>query len=72
MTVDQLPVLLKPSEAAEILRTSVASLAQDRFHHRGAPYVKIGYRILYDRNTLLEYVRGGAVTPDRLLDARRA
>ena len=70
MTVDELPVLLKPAEAAEILRTSVATLAQDRYHGRGAPFVKIGYRVLYDRDALLEYVRGGAVTPDRLLDAR--
>jgi hypothetical protein len=70
MTVDQLPVLLRPSEAAEILRTSVATLAQDRYNKRGAPYVKIGYRVLYDRDALLEYVRQGAVTPDRLVDAR--
>jgi hypothetical protein len=71
MTVDEMPVLLKPSEAAALLRTSVASLAQDRFNNRGAPYIKVGYRVLYDRDTLLEYVRGGAVTPARLLDARR-
>ena len=63
MTVDELPMLLKPSEAAEILRTSVAALAQDRFARRGAPYIQVGYRVLYDRDTLLEYVRGGAARP---------
>ena len=53
MTVDELPTLLKPSEAAEILRTSVATLAQDRYNRRGAPYIKVGYRVLYDRDALL-------------------
>jgi hypothetical protein len=63
MTVTELPVLLKPAEAAELLRTTVKSLGQDRFHGRGVPYVRLGSRILYDRDTLLEYIRAGAVNP---------
>ena len=66
MTVTELPVLLKPAEAAELLRTTTKSLGQDRFHRRGAPYVRLGGRILYDRDALLEYVRAGAVTPGPL------
>jgi hypothetical protein len=71
MTVTELPVLLKPAEAAELLRTTVKSLGQDRFHNRGAPFVRIGSRILYDRDALLEYIRAGAVTPAHPLASRR-
>ena len=70
MTVSEQSVFLKPFEAAELLRTNVQSLAQDRYRKRGAPYVKVGYRILYDRDALLAYIREGAVTPERVLDAR--
>ena len=70
MTVTDLPVLLKPAEAAELLRTTVKSLGQDRFHGRGAPYIRIGSRILYDRDVLLDYIRAGSVTPARPLASR--
>lgn len=63
-------MLLKPSEAAELLRTTVGALNQDRFNNRGAPFVRIGHRVLYDRDELLEYIRQGAVTPRRPLVAR--
>jgi|KBSSwiStaDraftv2_1062776.scaffolds.fasta_scaffold1950780_1 hypothetical protein len=72
MTVlDDLPALLKPAEAAKVLRTSTASLSQDRFLNRGAPYIKVGKRVLYERDSLLEYLRQGVVTPERLMPARR-
>jgi hypothetical protein len=70
MNVTELPVLLKPSEAAELLRTTVGALGQDRFNDRGAPFVRIGHRVLYDRDALLEYIRQGAVKPGRPLVAR--
>ena len=66
-----LPVLLKPAEAAELLRTSVKALGQDRFHGRGAPFIRLGGRILYDRDALLEYVRAGTVIPPRPLASRQ-
>ena len=53
------------------MRTTVAAMAQDRFNDRGAPYVRIGNRILYDRDALLEYIRAGAVTPPIPLARRR-
>ena len=59
--------LVKPAVAAEVLCTSVASLSQDRFLRRGAPYVKIGKRVLYDLDALDEYIRESEVTPDRVV-----
>jgi hypothetical protein len=57
------PVLLKPRDAAKILLTSENSLAQDRFHGRGVPYIKLGFRVLYDRDVIIEYLRANTVTP---------
>lgn len=57
------PVLLKPADAAKLLLTSANSLAQDRFHGRGVPYIKLGSRILYDRDVIIEYLRANTVAP---------
>lgn len=65
--IADLPALLKPAEAAKVLRTSTASLSQDRFLGRGAPYLKVGKRVLYDRDSLLEYLRARIVAPGTIL-----
>jgi hypothetical protein len=75
MTVDP-PVLLKPAEAAKLLRTTAANLAQDRFNRRGLPYLKIGARILYDQAVITEYLQAcvvppGAAPPGSIYQGRR-
>jgi len=44
---DQLPALATPAELAEYLRTTTASLAQDRYKGTGPKYMKRGRRVLY-------------------------
>jgi len=56
MKLDEMPELLKPAEAATLLRTTTNTLQQDRYLRRGAPYIKIGRRILYARADLLAYL----------------
>jgi hypothetical protein len=58
-----LPVLLKPAEAAKLLRTTESCLAQDRFYKRGLPYLKVGARILYDQAVIVEYLQARVVSP---------
>ncbi|HEY7009070.1 MAG TPA: helix-turn-helix domain-containing protein [Jatrophihabitantaceae bacterium] len=56
---------LKPREVAEIRRMSVSSLAQERYHGEGPPYVKDGARVLYPEDLLDEWLRARLVTPTR-------
>ena len=64
MTVTiELPVLLTSAETAKKLRIPEASLAQDRFHRRGLPYLKIGAKIRYDAAVVAEYLQACVVAP---------
>lgn len=69
--LSELPAFLKPPEAATVLRTTAANLSQDRFLNRGAPYIKVGKRVLYERDALLEYLRQGVVIPKRPIPVSR-
>lgn len=72
ITVDEMPPVMPPQFLAEFLQVSTEALAQDRFHGRGIPFVKIGAkRVRYLREDVLKYlqdnrmrrtddVRGGA------------
>lgn len=53
--------LLTPAELAQILRTTVASLAQDRYHRRGCAYLKRGNRVLYRRSDLAKYLEDNTI-----------
>lgn len=55
-SLDDLPPLLTPPELAEVLRTTINSLAQERYLGRGVPFIKNGRRILYARNDVLAYL----------------
>ena len=47
--LSMLPAVIKPDDLAPVMGTSVSALAQDRFRHRGIPYVKFGRRVRYLR-----------------------
>lgn len=55
-TADELPPLLTPPELAELRRTTINSLAQERYLGRGVPFIKDGRRILYARSDVLDYL----------------
>ncbi|MDZ4235259.1 MAG: helix-turn-helix domain-containing protein [Dietzia sp.] len=56
MQVDDLPALLTTAEVATFIRASKQSLDQDRYLGRGMPYVRIGRKIRYRREDVLNYL----------------
>lgn len=63
--MDDLPLLMTTAEVAGFIRASKESLDQDRYLGRGLPYVRIGRKIRYRREDVLQYlsdntIRGGA------------
>ena len=48
---------LTPRETYKIIGKSPGALANDRYRKRGLPYIKMGARIFYDLDSLLEYMR---------------
>jgi hypothetical protein len=59
----QMPELLKPAEAAALLRTTTNTLQQDRYMRRGVPYIKLGNRVLYARNDIVAYLNANRSEP---------
>jgi hypothetical protein len=68
--LEELPALLTPPELARFMRTTINSLAQDRYLGRGVPFIKTGRRILYARTEVLAYL--DANTCQRTDDPRGA
>ncbi|HSS22855.1 MAG TPA: helix-turn-helix domain-containing protein [Mycobacterium sp.] len=54
--MEDLPLLMTTVEVADFIRASKASLDQDRYLQRGLPYVRIGRRIRYRREDVLNYL----------------
>lgn len=54
--MENLPPLMTTAEVAEYLKASKASLDQDRYLKRGLPYVRIGRRVRYRREDVLNYL----------------
>lgn len=54
-------MLLTCKEVADYLSISEESLAQNRFHGDGIPYVKIGSRVRYRLSALMEYIEANSV-----------
>lgn len=59
-----LPALMTTAEVADYIRASKQSLDQDRYLNRGLPYVRIGRKIRYRREDVLNHLeantfRGG-------------
>jgi predicted DNA-binding transcriptional regulator AlpA len=48
--------LLTPKETADWLRTSPGSLANMRYHADGPPFIRIGRRVLYDREEVAKWL----------------
>lgn len=55
--------LATPAEVAELMHTTVEKLAQDRYLHRGIPYVKHGRRVLYRWTDVTNYLEANTVNP---------
>lgn len=60
--MDDLPPVLTADALAQVLGISPASLAQDRYLGKGIPFVKIGKRVRYMREDVLEYLRQNRIT----------
>lgn len=53
---DRPPKLATPTEVAEYLRTTPASLAQDRYRGVGPKFIKHGHKVLYRWSDIVEYL----------------
>jgi len=56
MAQQELPEVMTPAEVAQFLRTTTASLAQDRYLGRGIPYTKFTKRVRYLRQDVFDYL----------------
>lgn len=61
MAVEDLPAIFTAAVLAEALGVSTASLAQDRYLGKGIPFVKIGKRVRYTRQDVLDYLSANRV-----------
>jgi excisionase family DNA binding protein len=50
--------LLKPKEAAELLRVSLSWLAKARMRGDGPPFIKVGRSVRYSEAALNQWMRG--------------
>jgi hypothetical protein len=57
----ELPALLTPAELARVMRTTINSLAQDRYLGRGVPFVKHGRKVLYRQSDVLAYLDANTI-----------
>lgn len=55
--------LATPDEVAQVLHTTTARLAQDRYIGRGIPYVKHGRKVLYRWADVHAYLDANTVNP---------
>ena len=60
-----LPPVIKPTELAPIIRSTVDSLAQDRYRGTGVPFIKLGRRVRYLRADVARYLTAHRQTPQR-------
>ena len=60
--MDHLPALMTTAEVADFIRASKQSLDQDRYLGRGLPYVRIGRKIRYRKEDVLEYLDANTIS----------
>lgn len=65
-TTDKLPAYLRPAEAADIARTTIATLASWRCRNQGPAFVKRGKSVLYKTADLLAWLEGNTHDPARV------
>lgn len=58
-----LPALATADQVAEVMHTTPARLAQDRYRGVGVPYVKFGRKVLYRWSDVQAYIAANTVTP---------
>ncbi|MCB0931643.1 MAG: DNA-binding protein [Mycobacterium sp.] len=58
---EELPAIFTAKVLASFLDTSEASLAQDRYLHRGVPFTRVGRRVRYLREDVLKYLADNRV-----------
>lgn len=63
-SADDLPALMTTAELAAFIRASRQSLDQDRYLGRGIPYVRIGRKIRYSRETVLKFLSDNTIGGD--------
>jgi hypothetical protein len=56
--------ILDEKESAKLLGLAVQTLRNWRCNRKAPPYYKIGRRVLYDRQALLEYREAKKITPE--------
>lgn len=60
--MSEIPELLTPRQLSEQTGFSENSLAQDRYHNKGIPYVKIGKRVRYLKDDVIAYLEANRVS----------
>lgn len=63
MADSRFPELLTTKEAAAVRRTTVGHLANERNRGLGPPICKLGGRIFYPKDSLVEYISSRIVNP---------
>lgn len=53
---EDLPPVATATQVARVVQTTPDALAQDRYRRRGIPFVKIGGRVRYLREDVIEYL----------------
>jgi len=60
--LDVLPPVATPKQVANFVQTTEAAMSQDRYRGRGIPFVKIGGRVRYLRQDVLDYLGAHRMT----------
>ena len=63
MNLADLPELSTCAQLAKVLQITTAALAQDRYRGYGIPYIKMGRRIRYRRQDVIDYLERNSVVP---------
>jgi hypothetical protein len=63
MSDGNLPELLTPREAAAVRRTTTGHLANERSRGLGPPICKLGGRVFYPKESLVEYIASRIYDP---------
>ncbi len=61
----KIPELLTPKEAAAVRRTTTGHLANERSRGLGPPICKLGGRVYYPKDSLVEYICSRITDPAR-------
>jgi hypothetical protein len=65
MADSKLPELLTPMEAAAVRRTTTGHLANERSRGLGPPICKLGGRVFYPKESLVNYITERITDPSR-------